>query len=360
MKIWSVFSLVIVFHLAVIGVLLIQPGCQSQSAPPPDPSMTTPGTGLPLPEPMPSEPLDPAFNAGMQSAGTPGGRTMSAPRRPTGVTRSEPDTSTLQPVLEPVQDDLSLPTIQQKYTVQKGDNLTMIARRYGVSLGDLLSANGLNRSSTIYVGQELMIPGQAPEETNGTMEIEHSGKQVVVVKGDTLGKIAARAGTTVRILKSLNGLTSDTIYVGQKLTIPEGSTVTASPAPVQPIQPAPVPSGSQTYVVQAGDTPSGIARKFGVETSALMAANGISDARKLYVGRTLAIPGRGQSTVAVPPAGTRTVQPRSESATTAVKPAQAVPAEPAAEDPMSILEALEDEDLPFVEVEAVEEPQPGN
>jgi hypothetical protein len=42
MKILSVFSLVIVFHLAVIGLLLFQPGCQSQPSAKPDPSLTAP------------------------------------------------------------------------------------------------------------------------------------------------------------------------------------------------------------------------------------------------------------------------------------------------------------------------------
>ncbi len=358
MKIWSVFSVVIIFHVAVIGVLLIQPGCQSQSSPAPDPSMTTAATGAPPPEPVANEPLDPAFNAGIEPVATAGsGRSLSAPRRPTGVTRTEPDTSALQPVLEPVQDDLSLPGIQTKYEVQKGDNLTVIARRNGISLSDLLSANGLTRSSTIYVGQELLIPASAPDETNGSLEVEHSGKQVVVVSGDTLGKIAARTGTTVQAIKRLNGLTSDTIYVGQKLALPESARVQSpAPAPSRSTVTSTASAGGQTYVVQAGDTPSGIARQFGISSSALMAANGITDPRRLYVGRSLVIPSAG-STAAAPVQSTQPVPSRTETVTTLPEP---VPAEPSEDDPMSILEALEDEDLPYVEVEAVEETQPLN
>ena len=64
MKILSVFSIVIVFHVAVLGLLLIQPGCQTQSAKKPDPvaNRTTPA-----PSQVETGQLDPAFNAGMGS-----------------------------------------------------------------------------------------------------------------------------------------------------------------------------------------------------------------------------------------------------------------------------------------------------
>jgi len=47
-----------------------------------------------------------------------------------------------------------------------------------------------------------------------------SGKTYTVVSGDTLSGIAGRNGTTVNAIKTLNGLTSDNIYVGQVLKLP--------------------------------------------------------------------------------------------------------------------------------------------
>jgi LysM repeat protein len=189
-----------------------------------------------------------------------------------------------------------------------------------------------------------------------------SGKQVVVASGDTLGKIASRAGTTVKILKSLNGLTSDTIYIGQKLSLPEGatgSTVSSSLAPQPVSTSAPIATGQNTYTVKAGDTPSGIARKFGVSTSQLMAANGISDPRKMSIGKELVIPEGGSAPVTQPVStSNQPIQLRSGTSTTPVEP---VISEPTPDDPMSILEALEDEDIPFAEVEVIEGgSQPGN
>jgi LysM repeat protein len=144
MKIWSVFSLVIVFHIVVIGLLLVQPGCQSQPSAEPSVSDTAPLSGVSYPAPSQPEQLDSAFNSGVVNTTTRPG--LSAPTRPEGETRTTADTSMLTPVLEPVQDELSLPTIQSEYTIKSGDNLSSIARREGVSLSELLKANNLSKS----------------------------------------------------------------------------------------------------------------------------------------------------------------------------------------------------------------------
>lgn len=50
------------------------------------------------------------------------------------------------------------------YTVQKGDNLTRIARRYGVLVEEIVVANDIADPNRIYVGQELLIPVKEPAE----------------------------------------------------------------------------------------------------------------------------------------------------------------------------------------------------
>lgn len=95
------------------------------------------------------------------------------------------------------------------YKVRRGDNLTEIGRKYGVSVSSLKSWNNL-RSSKIRVGQRLTIhPGQsAPNYT-----------VYKVRRGDSLGKIAKRNGTTVSKLKSWNNLRRNTIVPGQRIKI---------------------------------------------------------------------------------------------------------------------------------------------
>ncbi|NDV63294.1 LysM peptidoglycan-binding domain-containing protein [Puniceicoccales bacterium CK1056] len=363
MKIWSVFSLVILFHLAIIGLLFIQPGCQSRAQEEPDPAMTAMPPSADYSAPQPMTELDPAFNAGVaQRSASATGRTLSQPTRPTTPTqRVESDMGLLQPVDEPVSDSFSLPPVTRKVSVQKGDTLSGIARKEGISLNELLSANGLSKNSTIYVGQSLLIPESRNGEDEASVETEYAGKEISVQKGDTLSAIAARHGTSVRIIKSLNNLSRDTIYVGQTLIVPDSvqgsSTVTSSP--VQTSSTRTSTSGLNTYTVKAGDTPSGIARKYGISSKELMAANNITDPRRLYVGRNLVIPSQG-SVQPEPLPVEQSLQPvqtvptpaptRSDSITTTQPPLETRTAE---EDPMAALEALENEELPFVEVEEV-------
>lgn len=364
MKIWSVFSLVILFHFVVIGLLFIQPGCQSNPPAAPDPSITAPPTDAAYVEPQPQRQLDPEFNAGIGSGESTAtaGRELRAPQRPTSSQqqRSGPDTGLLEPVRDPVADSFSLPPVNREYTVRKGDTLSGIARKEGVALSELMSANGLGRDATIYVGQNLLIPETGPSEDAASMETEFSGKEVTVERGDTLSAIAARNGTTINRIKSMNNLSGNTIYVGQKLTVPGSGSTSGSGSSSSGT--GSFSGATTTYTVQTGDTPSGIARRFGITTTKLMSANNISDARRLYVGRELVVPQQSGSQDSSQSDVSGTTTPRQQ------QPAMRSPRRPVAndpepepsgpeeeEDPMAALEALEDEDLPFVEVEVLEE-----
>ncbi len=99
------------------------------------------------------------------------------------------------------------------YIVQAGDNLSRIALRYGTTVTAIKSANNL-LSDRIYVGQRLLIPsGNAPVPTPIPSSI------YTVQSGDTLSGIARRFGTTVAAIKAANNLISDRIFVGQRLII---------------------------------------------------------------------------------------------------------------------------------------------
>lgn len=97
-----------------------------------------------------------------------------------------------------------------EYVVKAGDSLWLIARRYNTTVDTIKNINGLT-SNTITTGQILKIPaGQnAPY-------IEYT-----VQSGDSLWLIARKYGTTVDAIKNLNGLTSDRLNIGQVLRIPE-------------------------------------------------------------------------------------------------------------------------------------------
>jgi|YNPBryantNP2012_1023418.scaffolds.fasta_scaffold01662_6 LysM repeat protein len=102
----------------------------------------------------------------------------------------------------------------------------------------------------------------------------------VVERGETLAKIAARYGVTVKQITDLNGIANpNLIYPGQKLRIPAAGAT------------APAQSGAtRTYTVRAGDTLVGIATKFGVTVQAIQQLNNLSSPDKIYTGQVLKIP----------------------------------------------------------------------
>jgi LysM repeat protein len=129
----------------------------------------------------------------------------------------------------------------------------------------------------------------------------------VVMKGDTLGKIAKANGVTAAALAKANGIDGTMIRIGQKLKIPEvaGAGTEAKPmaAPAQAVvaaaaQQASNPAG--TYTVAAGDTLAKIAKKFGTKAETLAKLNSISDPRKLKIGQKLQVPGEASAKAEAP------------------------------------------------------------
>lgn len=107
------------------------------------------------------------------------------------------------------------------YTVKNGDTLSTIAWQYGVTVSDLKKWNGLS-SDLIYAGQRLTIyTTEKTEEKNSDGDASSGSEPIIytVKAGDTLSTIAATYGVTVKDLKRWNGLSSDMIYAGQKLSI---------------------------------------------------------------------------------------------------------------------------------------------
>ncbi len=137
-------------------------------------------------------------------------------------------------------------------------------------------------------------------------------QQYLVSSGETLDSIARDLGLNVRDLQRLNSIhVGDKLYSGQWIAIPKpdevAPRVSPTPTPVEAPpatvvvnyhEPAAVaaverPAGNaSTYVVQPGDTAYGIARRFGMSSDSLMAANGINRAESLQVGVKLRIPAR--------------------------------------------------------------------
>jgi len=94
------------------------------------------------------------------------------------------------------------------YVVKKGDSLSKIAEKYGVTISELTSANNISVKKVIYVGQKLIIPSK---------DFNYKVK-----KGDTLSHIATRNKTSIAAIKALNrNLNPNLLRVGQIIVIPK-------------------------------------------------------------------------------------------------------------------------------------------
>lgn len=113
------------------------------------------------------------------------------------------------------------------YTIQSGDSLSVIARRFDTSVSQLVSLNGLTDQHRIRVGQTLLLPHDTNMVTQTLAAADSApmvvtpGDSYVIRSGDTISTIARRHGVSEAALLRLNALSSpDRIRVGQTLRLP--------------------------------------------------------------------------------------------------------------------------------------------
>lgn len=148
------------------------------------------------------------------------------------------------------------------YTVVSGDTLWSLARKFNTTVDEIKKLNGLT-SNSLSIGQVLKISSQEPEE-------EAEDNIYVVKSGDTLYDIARRFNTTVAAIKEKNNLKSDTLSIGQRLIIPTAQS-------------------DVTYIVKSGDTLYKIANNYNTTVQTLMDYNNLKS-NLLSIGQVLKIP----------------------------------------------------------------------
>ena len=142
----------------------------------------------------------------------------------------------------------------------------------------------LGNTNIEIIGESARITKQT---LNTTSQIS-SSTEVVVESGDTLSEIAAEHGIKTSELMAANGIVdASRIFMGQKLQIPNQAKTETSPAIKLDV--VSKPSSTVEVTIQSGDTLSEIAAEHGIKTSELMAANGIVDASRIFIGQKLTI-----------------------------------------------------------------------
>jgi LysM repeat protein len=320
-RIWKVIIAVAALHVLVLGsMFLIQHGCKQTSK---EPGLAQPEPAPPLPPVAPSPPPPGGVQPGVVTTITPG----------TPVAGSQFAMVTPPPTPPPTPSS-------RTYLIKQGDTLGKVAKTEGVTLDALLAANPGIDPKKLRIGQEIQVPEAGGHEAAGaavagattTPSAPKVASSIYTVKkGDTLGKIARAQGTTVTALKKANKLSSDDIRVGQKLKVPSPHESGQRPpreATMAKSDLAPAEStmgDGTTHIVQSGETPEIIAKKYGVSTKALLAANGNPNPKKLKVGQKLVVPTKaGEAAPAAPSMGATPAAPSEGTVTDTAVSGQAV------------------------------------
>ena len=165
------------------------------------------------------------------------------------------------------------------YTVQRGDTLSAIARRYGTTVQEIVDINNIQNPDLIYPGDRLRILTNSTiqgNEERGTGSITYT-----VQRGNTLSQIAREYNVSVEHIVELNDIENpNLIYPGQKLRITESDVTELSPVDN---------SIDVYYVVKSGDTLNGIARRFGITLNDILQYNDIQNPNLIYPGQTIKI-----------------------------------------------------------------------
>lgn len=270
MKILKILGIAAGIHALALLLIFANPGCTNTKAASADPA------------PISSAPAQ-------DSSAAAAGPVVSVPSSEPATIRyspTRPGTAVASALAsQPVPDVIPATT----YTVSRGDTLSSIAKKNGLSKADLAAANNLRSSSVLRTGQKIIIPSRAPKAT---------------------ASMAPAAAETV-----------------------------AAEAPASGAEKAPAGDATK-HVVKSGETLGSIARRYGVKQGDLAVANNITDPRKIQPGQELVIPAK---------ASTSTKQARASKPEGA---AGTVPTAPAADQDLDAgLKPTTSSDVPVIKIE---------
>lgn len=232
MNITKVFGFILALHIGVILVLFVQPGCRTNDVQPPSQSDYQRSA-------LDSEELS-SINSDLGSI---------YEASETNEALSGEDLSALNDIdgFESEDDGLTVSVVDDSldvYVVQNGDTLWDLAKRFDTTINELCKLNKISKDSILRIGMELEVPKAGDSLMSITKEsaavyqptdFEGTGQVYKVVSGDSLSKIANQYDVTVAAIKATNGLSSDTILIGQELLIPVDGTVEVQPTvPAEP------------------------------------------------------------------------------------------------------------------------------
>ena len=183
---------------------------------------------------------------------------------------------------------------RQVYVVRKGDSLSGISSRFGITITQLQHWNVMGRNTRIHVGDRLYVShsdsGSISAKSTAATTGIGSLVMYTVQRGDTLGKIADAQGVSLKNLLLWNKLTTrSTIRPGDKLKLYNGKESVSVPKASA--------GASGTHTVKSGENAGSISKKYGVKVSDLLRWNGLTRSSVVHVGDVLHVqnPGSGST-----------------------------------------------------------------
>nr|WP_315151740.1 LysM peptidoglycan-binding domain-containing protein [uncultured Flavobacterium sp.] len=176
------------------------------------------------------------------------------------------------------------------YVVQKGDNLNTIAKKYNTTVAEIKEWNHLS-STNLKLGTSLQVSNKSNNNVIAEAQLQDAivvvapelkDIQYEVKKGDNLGSIAKKFGSSLTDLKNWNNLHSNTLAVGNVLIVAKNEiAITTNNATVDSFKKKDINAASKNsdinYLVQKGDSLFSISKKYpGVTVSDLKKWNNIS------------------------------------------------------------------------------------
>ena len=208
MKISKIFGFILLLHIGVILILFVQPGCST--------------TSIQEPTQLENNETTSEFSYNKQD--------FLEPERPL-TDLSEQPYDNLDDFNE--EDDTYSVQVADSnlgsYDVVNGDNLWNIAKKFDTTINELCQLNDISKNDYLQIGQRLLVPffeGEIIEISNeplidySTSSYEGDLKSYLIVRGDSLSKIAKEFGTTVAKIKDINSLTNERIIAGEYLQVP--------------------------------------------------------------------------------------------------------------------------------------------
>ncbi|MCE7985302.1 MAG: LysM peptidoglycan-binding domain-containing protein [Caldilinea sp. CFX5] len=143
-------------------------------------------------------------------------------------------------------------------TVGRGDSLSLIASLNGMTVNDLMQLNGLSNPNHVWIGQRLLVRGGGSAAAASTDDtVASDGSIHIVQRGETLSHVARRYGLSIQQLLAMNNLSNPNhVYVGQRLYVLGGSagSINTSYAPAAGSKRITVNLSTQTLTAWQGNT----------------------------------------------------------------------------------------------------------